>query len=299
MVIFQTGASGYIGGAVAEALQRDGHTVRGLARDDQSAAALESRGIQVVRGGLFDSAVLRQAAQQAQAVVHTASTNGPDMEAADRTAVEAMLQGLDGTNHAFVYTQGAWDYGDTGEAIADESWPAHPLPFLSWRPEVAARVRSAAERGVRSIVIRPANVYGEGRGLLTMLTKSARELGAARYVGSGRNVWNMVHVRDLAQLYAAALARAAAGEVFNGAGEPACVLHDLADAASRGAGADGRTESWPLDAARLELGPVADAWALNQRLSGEKARDQLGWTPMGPSVLRDLESGSYTAAARR
>ena len=295
MIVFQTGASGYVGSAVADALQRQGHTVLGLAHTENTAATLESRGIHPVRGDLFAADVIAHAAREADGVVHAAQTPGSQAAAADRAAVDAILAALEGSGKPFVYTQGAWDYGDTADDFATEDWPMHPLGFLAWRPAVAELIRSAAEKTVRSCVILPANVYGRGGGLLTILTSSAAQRGSARYVGTGSNVWSMVDVDDLANLYVLALTDASAGSIFNGAGQPTYTVRDLAQAASRGQGADGHIEAWPVEDARREIGAMADALVLNSRLSADKARHELGWTPTAPTALQDLETGSYAA----
>ncbi|MDR0360762.1 MAG: NAD-dependent epimerase/dehydratase family protein [bacterium] len=295
MIVFQTGASGYIGSAVAEALQRHGHTVAGLGASDQTCAVLESRGIRAISGDLYAAPVISEAAREADGVIHLAQAPGDEAAAADRAAVDAILGGLEGTGKPFVYTQGAWDYGDTGDGFATEEWPMHPITAMRWRPEVADLVRSASTREVRTVVIRPANAYGRGGGVPAMFTSSAAERGAAQYVGPGTNVWSMVHVDDLATLYVLAFTGAGAGSVFNGAGEPMYTVRDLAVAASRGQGAGERTESWPLADARQKLGAWADALVLTSRLSAARARRELGWAPRAPSALEDLESGSYVA----
>jgi nucleoside-diphosphate-sugar epimerase len=126
-----------------------------------------------------------------------------------------------------------------------------------------------------------------------MLVQSARQHGAARFIGTGENHWTLVHVDDLADVYVRALAEASAGSTFIAAADPPFLVRELADAASRWAGAAGKTEAWPLGEARQALGPFVDALVLDQRLSGARARRVLGWTPHGPSVLADLEHGSY------
>ncbi|MGC1694754.1 MAG: NmrA family NAD(P)-binding protein, partial [Pseudolabrys sp.] len=70
MKIFITGASGYIGGALAEALVAAGDSVSGLARSDEAAVALRKRGIAPVRGTLDDADVLAKAARGADATVN-------------------------------------------------------------------------------------------------------------------------------------------------------------------------------------------------------------------------------------
>ena len=55
--------------------------------------------------------------------------------------------------------------------------------------------------------------------------------------------------------------------------------------------ADGRVEIVPVEEARKTMGLFADALALDQQISGERARRLLGWQPQGPTVLEDLASG--------
>src|SRR5260370_24152430 len=92
MNVFLTGATGYIGGAIADALQRTGHTVLGLAPSDKSARVLQERSMSPLRGDLRDPASLAQGARQADAVVHAATTNSSDMAEADIAAGWAIIQ---------------------------------------------------------------------------------------------------------------------------------------------------------------------------------------------------------------
>jgi len=294
MDVFLTGATGYIGSAVADALQVAGHNVIGLARSVEAANRLERLGIRAYRGDLAHPVSVAQAAREAGGVIHAASTQGADTPETDRKSVEAILAALAGTNKPFIYTSGLWVHGNTGETVAEEESPLEPTPLVAWRPAVEERVLEAAGRGVRSVILRPAIVYGRGGGLVRMLVQSARERGAARYPGTGENRWPLVHVEDLANLYRLALERAPAGSLFIAASGPAIRLREIAEAASRAAGAGGRTEAWPLEEARHEMGPLADALALDQQVTGAKATRVLGWTPRAPSLQEELER-TYTA----
>jgi nucleoside-diphosphate-sugar epimerase len=298
MKIYLTGATGYIGSAVAEALQRAGHSVTGLARTPEKAKQLEARGIHAVLGNLMETDSVAAPARAADGVIHTANTNDANAPKADAAAVRAILQIFEGTNKPFVYTSGVWVLGSTGDKIATEEAPLNPTPLVAHRAAIEQEVLAAKSRGMRAIVIRPALVYGRGGSLPAMLTKSARETGAARYVGDGQNRWPFVDVEDLAVLYALALEKAPAGSLYNAAQGPAYRVVEVAEAASVGAGAKGKTQAWPLAEARKTLGPFADALTLDQQISGEKARRELGWSPRGKSPLEDLKSGSYAQAAR-
>ncbi len=293
MNIFLTGATGYIGSVVAEKLQAAGHSVIGLARSDAAAQKLQDRSIAVQRGDLNDPESLRRTAQDADAVIHTAATSGPDMPQTDTAAIDAIVSALEGTSKPFLYTSGVWVYGNTGDTVADEETPLHPLPIVAWRPANEQKVLASADRGVRAIVIRPGIVYGRGGSIPAMLVQSGREQGVVRYIGDGENRWPDVHVDDLAELYRLALENAPARTVLNGVGNPVVRVRDIAEAASVAAGIPGRTETWSLEAARQALGPFADALALDQQISGAKARQLLGWTPQGPALLDDLARGSY------
>jgi nucleoside-diphosphate-sugar epimerase len=295
MKVFLTGASGYIGGAVIDRLRAAGHELAGLARSDGTAARLTATGVRPVRGDFSEPARVATAAREADGVISLATTYDP---AIDGPAIDAMLDALAGSDKPFIYTSGIWSHGDTGGAEVDETSPPRPAALVQWRQAVEDRVRAAAARGVRSVVIRPAIVYGRGGGILAGFGESARKDGAARYVGTGENRWPLVHVDDLADLYLLALERAPAGSLFLGVSGFARPVRELAAAASRGAGAGGRTAEWPLAEARGSLGAYADALVLDQQASGRRARELLGWQPHRPDVLEDLERGSYAVERR-
>jgi nucleoside-diphosphate-sugar epimerase len=290
MRVFLTGATGYIGTAVAERLRAAGHELSALARSDASAARLESAGVQPRRGDFSNPKTVGSAATEADGVISLATTYDPSV---DGPAIDAILDALAGSNRPFIYTSGIWSHGDTGGQVVDETSPANPAELVRWRQKVEERVLEAAEQGIRSAVIRPAIVYGRGGGLPAGFVESAQNEGAARFVGTGENRWPLVHVDDLADLYLLALESAPPGTLLLGVHGPSRPVSEIAAAASRGAGAKGKTLSWPLEEARKKLGPYADALVLDQQASGRRAQDLLGWRPRRPDILEDIERGSY------
>lgn len=62
-----------------------------------------------------------------------------------------------------------------------------------------------------------------------------------------------------------------------------------AEAAARGAGLEGKTVSITLEQARATMGPIADAFALNQHLTSAKAQREVGWTPQHVDPLAVFE----------
>ena len=105
--------------------------------------------------------------------------------------------------------------GSTGNRIADENTPVNPTPLVAHRMGLEQNLLACKRRHVRTVVIRPAVVYGRGGGsLLVELGQSARQFGAARYVGDGNSRWSLVDVDDLAQLYVLALEKAPSGSIL-------------------------------------------------------------------------------------
>ncbi|MGI9174525.1 MAG: NAD-dependent epimerase/dehydratase family protein [Rhodothermales bacterium] len=304
MKVFITGATGYIGSAVALELDENGHEVLALARSDEAAETLGDEGYQVVRGDLRDTDLLKEYAEQADGIIHAGFEPSEEGGAVDAAAVEAYLEALTGTEKPLIYTSGVWVYGTTGNDPVDEEDALDPIPLVAWRVPVEERLVAAAP-DVRTVVLRPALVYGRAGGIPAMLTFSAAEHNAVRFVGGGGNKWTMVHVGDLADLYRLALEAVATGTlepgtVLNAAHDVPVTVREAAEAASYGAGTEGAVRSWPLEEAQQELGGVADALVLNQVVSGEKAKRLLEWRPEAPyDLLTDLRSGSYAHAAQQ
>ncbi len=205
MRVLVTGATGLIGGAVARRFKAAGHEVVGLARSEASAGKLAGEGLTVMRGDLAEPSSVAAAARGVDAVVHAASPSDQTTAALDEAATRAIIEALRGTGKRFVYTSGSLVYGPTGDTAATEDSPLNPVDLVRWRQKLEAEILAASAKGVHAIVIRPAWVYGNRGGTAMMMYGSAKERGAARYVGNGSNRWTTVHADDLADLYRLAL----------------------------------------------------------------------------------------------
>ncbi|MBK9165839.1 MAG: NAD-dependent epimerase/dehydratase family protein [Bryobacterales bacterium] len=288
MDIFLTGATGYIGSAVAEALVRAGHSVVAAARSDEQARELGAKGYRTARADLRDPASLATAATAADGVIHTAFAWAPDSGAVDHAAVAAMVGALDGSGKPFLYTSGVWVMGDTGGRVAGEMVRLVPAAIVAWRPEVERIVLDAVEKQVRGIVIRPAMVHGRGGGMVSNWVRQGRDTGVVHVVGNGANYWTFIHVEDLADLYVLALEKSGPGELYLAADGPAIPVGQIALAAARAAGHDVKVEFQTVEQARERFGLLADALVLDSRVGSTKAGRLLGWTPSRPGILEDL-----------
>jgi nucleoside-diphosphate-sugar epimerase len=244
MNVFITGGTGYLGPAVIAALRAAGHDVTALVRTQRS---LE--GATTVVGTLADLDVLRAAASRADAVIHLAAADAET----DLAAALAMLD----ERKPYIHTGGVWVYGDT-DGIADEDAPQRSPAIVAWR---AANERAVLERGGR--VIMPGLVYGNDAGLIPAF------FGDARILGDGDNHWALVHLEDIADLYVRAL-KAAPGSRYIGVGPGEPTMREAVEALIG-----------PVTASvsPAELGPIGEAFALDQRLTSARAREQLGWEP--------------------
>jgi nucleoside-diphosphate-sugar epimerase len=278
--VFVTGGSGYIGQAVVEALVAEGHGVEALVREEAGATILSEIGAEPRPGDLGDLDVLRAAADRADAVIHLAPSD-PDTDLAASTAIQERLGG-----RPFVFTGGAWVYGDTNGVVAEDA-PLAPPPIVAWRVG-NTEVIMGGDRGGRPVLIMPGAVYGDHGGLITAtMLEPARSQAYASYVADGANHMALVHRRDIARLYVLAL-KAPAGSRYVGVGASDVTMREVAETASRAAGAGGATRSLSLDEARQVWGPLADALALDQQFTARRARDELGWVPREAGVLEYL-----------
>lgn len=295
MEIFLTGASGYLGLAVAKAFRRAGHRVSGLARSAADAETLMRHEVAPVLGALQTPERYHEAAARAHVIAHLAVDYTADTGAVDEQAVRALLGVAVEAREPkrLLYTSGIWVYGNTGSAIADESHPLQPPRAVAWRPQVERLVLDA--QGVRGVVMRPGVVYG-GRGGLTGMWFAGAAGGELRIPGDGANRWAMVHLDDLAEAYVRAAEADVAGEAFNLSDGTEASLGQLALAAGSAAGYQGPLLTTPLDEAVAQLGPLAEALALDQRVSNERARRVLGWQPRHAGFI--AEAITYFAAWR-
>jgi nucleoside-diphosphate-sugar epimerase len=283
MRVFLTGGSGYLGRATLRALHRHGITTAALARGDTAARTVSELGAVPVRGELTETGLLAAAARDADAVIHLGQVADGDGAEIDRAAAEAMQAAL-GSRGAYLHTGGTWVYGDT-DGVVDEDAPLAPPGLVAWRE---ANEKQVLARPGRPVLIMPGLVYGNSGGLLERFyTAPGRASGAVPCVGDGANHWSLVHVADIAELYVLAL-DAPAGAVYAGVGDTHPTQREVLEAVATAIGRPGQLEYLTLERARERMGPIAEAFLLDQRLTAARARHELGWAPTRLDPLAEL-----------
>jgi nucleoside-diphosphate-sugar epimerase len=287
MRIFLTGATGYIGSAVLDALLRGGHDVTALVRDPEKAERVSRRGVHPIVGDLSKPASYSAAAVAADAIVHTAFDTSKKGQKVDRQAIDTLLAAAArrveaGQSASVVYTSGVWVLGDAKTPV-DENAPLVPTPLVAWRPEHEQVVLDAGRgTGIRTVVLRPGIVYGGARGIIGDLLKDAAN-GLVRVIGEGKNHWPCIYDRDLADLYVRVATLADASGIFHANDEADERVADIVDAIARHAKMRPDVRHVPIEEARAKMGPYADALALDQVVRSPRAR-ALGWAPTLHSV---------------
>ncbi len=297
MKFFLTGASGFVGSVVAERLKGRGHKVSGLARNSDSETKLVELKIEAVRGDLSDFEVLKNAAREADAVIHTAfSHNFSDYTDAvnlDREVIKNFAEALAQTNKPLIVSSSSAILGDTRSNKADEDYPFGENSPRKERGESERDVLQLSAKGIRSIVLRlPLFVYGRsGSSFVPFIINQAKAAGSANYVESGEQRVSAVHVEDAADLYLLALETSTAKGLYNVAAESVS-LKELNESVARLLGVKAKSISG--EKAKEQFGKMFDFLSINNQLDAAKARRELKWEiNSNKTILDDIENGSY------
>jgi nucleoside-diphosphate-sugar epimerase len=208
----------------------------------------------------------------------------------DRRAIETLGAALAGSDRPLVITSGTgMGNAAPGQPATEDNFnPDHPNPRKA--SELAGA--SMLDRGVNVSVVRLPQVHDPVKqGLITYAVKLAREKGASAYVGDGRNRWPAVHVLDAARLYRLALEKGEAGSRYHAVAEEGVPVRDIAEVVGRGLKVP--VVSLCPEEAPAHFGWLAAFVGFDMPASSALTRKRLGWRPIGPGLISDLENMRY------
>jgi len=231
-----TGATGFVGGALARLLRDEGHEVRALVRDPGRAGDLAGLGVELVAGDLDDTAALDTLCTDVDGLFHVAGwykLGQRDPSVGDRVNVDGTRNVLAAAQRAgvpkVVYTSTLAVNSDTHGRVYDETY-RHTGPFVSHYDLTKARAHEIAEQfaadGLPVVIVQPGLVYGPGDtaqtgGLIEQVARGKRPQVPA----GGEVCW--AHVDDVAAGHLLAMTRGVPGESYMLAGPRASLADGL------------------------------------------------------------------------
>jgi nucleoside-diphosphate-sugar epimerase len=221
-----TGATGFVGGHLAEACVARGHAVSTIARSGSDTALLEQLGVTIHRGDLTDHAVVKQALEGADVVVHCAAKVGDwgpveDYRAINVEALRGLLEACRGRPlKRFVHLSTLGVYAARHHHGTDETEQlpeSHMDGYTQTKVEAERLVMLyQREHGVPVAVLRPGFIYGpRDRTVLPKLLETIRKR-KFRWLGGGRKALNSIYVSNLVDaIFLAVEQPAAVGQIYN------------------------------------------------------------------------------------
>ena len=292
--IFLTGATGFIGAAVARALMIRGHEVTGLVRP-ASMHRLPHRVIPCP-GDLRHPDPWLDAAADADAIVHAGyeyDASGREVPEADVTAVHAMIRLLARNCHA-VYTSNAFLLDDPACVGITED-RSLPDALVERQPRLRRERTICAAGGA---AVRVGVVYGGRGGTMGLLLDAIAAGDAFDPLKALDNRWSLIHLEDLAMLYCMIVERRARG-VFHGVDGTPLAVRDVVSATR----AAMRRLPGPVDSRRAAsaarmLDDYHQVLGRDIVLAPERSR-RLGWIPLLPSYREGAARAVREWQARR
>jgi nucleoside-diphosphate-sugar epimerase len=274
-----------------------GHDVSGLARTAAAEETLRVAGIRPIEGNLDQPADLAKSLGDTELLIFAATVSFER----ERHVIDTVLKSFAQAGRTMVFISGS---GVVSTPARDGAWNDYtaaeddPYPFAAMRNRevrlgTEQMVRTHAENGLRSFVIRPPLIWGHGGSIqIPQFFESARRTGTVYYLGQGLNLYSHIHVDDVAAVTLRAIERGVPGRVYHAvAGE--ANFRAIAEAVGEVTGCPTRSLTY-AEAVELWGAPWVDiGLAVNSRIRAPRTRAELDWVPEHVDVIEDIRTGSY------
>ncbi len=290
MRVFVTGASGFIGQALCPLLLERGHEVSALVRR----AGSEPAGTRGVPGDLLGVGLSGAiGAERPDCVVHLAAEI-----ASQRSERKIVAVNVDGTARLLDACRSLAGSGEvagprvvfastvvTGDAHGSLLTEDTALPVgTPYGRSKQEGERLVGESGLPAVVIRPSHVYGPGGWFGSELAPRLRQPGRLAVIGRGENLWDVVHVYDVAHALLLAVEDARSGSTYHVVDDEPITFYEFMALTANALGV-GAPRRIPVALARLIAGRNAvDAVVRSARSSNAKIKRELGWRPRYPTA---------------
>ncbi|KAI4718074.1 NAD(P)-binding protein [Aureobasidium sp. EXF-10727] len=322
--IFITGATGYIGGDTLYELynKHPEYSYTALVRTAEKGKSVTDKfpKVKTVQGDNDSSDLLKEEASKADIVIHTADAS--DHEGAAKAIAEGLASGhsaskpgywlhTGGTGILTYFDSSADKLGEHTDKVFDDLDGVDELiglpkeAFHKNVDEIVINAGTNASGVVKTAIVCPPTIYGDGRGpSLTRgrqvyeLAKTVLDIQAAPVIGGGKAMWNNVHVHDLARAFVLLVEEAAKnntdsklwgknGYYFTENGEH--VWGDLSKVIAESAKQQGllkevKSEQMDMETAKKTAGFEAVSWGWNSRGKARRFKEVLGWKPQERSI---------------
>jgi hypothetical protein len=224
MRLFITGATGFVGGAIARECVRRGDTVRAMARSADGTRAVRALGAEPVECSL--ETVDARHISGSDAVVHAAAFVGPwgsrrDFERGNVEGTRRVLEAAraaGATHFVFIGTEAAVFHGQHMREIDERAPYALRSPFLysetKARAEALVLAANDPAAGFATVAVRPRLVWGPGDTSVLPEVLRMIENGAFAWIDGGRSITDTTHVDNVVHAVLLALEKGRGGEAY-------------------------------------------------------------------------------------
>jgi uncharacterized protein YbjT (DUF2867 family) len=276
-MILVTGATGFVGRHIVQALRADGRDVRALVRNPSRADALAQQGVELAPGDVTNPASLRAALAGTDTVIHLVAIRQGRPEQFQRVMI-------DGTRSLLAAAK------DTGvgrfiqmSALGTSPETKNLVPYYGAKWAMEQDVQAS---GLPYVIFRPSFIFGTDGGILPTFATIAKVAPVTPITGSGRQRIQPIWVDDVGAYFSKAVdLEAATNQTFELGGPDAVSWNEFWERLKRARGSRRPSVHVPMSLMRLNA-------LVTERLPGNipLTRDLLKMLEAGDNVVTDTSA---------